>query len=104
MVIVMIILYLLFLKFSAKEAIVLFAIPVLMHFHLEYLIPVAAGVALSPYLIIPAVSSFFYGQICRICHGCCRDFGTGCIAGTVEYRSEFHADCGDLCHGFPSDR
>ncbi|MGI6002651.1 MAG: hypothetical protein ACOX74_03360 [Lachnospiraceae bacterium] len=59
MVIVMIILYLLFLKFSAKEAIVLFAIPVLMHFHLEYLIPVAAGVALSPYLIIPAVSSFF---------------------------------------------
>lgn len=58
-IIIMIILYLLFLKFSAKEAIVLFAIPVLMHFHLEFLIPVAAGIALSPYLIIPAASSYF---------------------------------------------
>ncbi len=57
--IVILILYLLFLKFTPRQALVLLAVPVLMHWHLEFMIPACAGLVFAPYAIIPAAAGVF---------------------------------------------
>ncbi len=57
--VVMIIVYLLFLIFSPEQSAVILAIPVLMHFHLHFMIPVIIGIFLTPYAVIPATLGVF---------------------------------------------
>ena len=58
-IVVMVIIYLLFLKFSPGHAFVLLAAPVLLHYNLGYALPVVAGLLFTPYAAIPAAAGIF---------------------------------------------
>jgi hypothetical protein len=57
--VVMIIAYLMFLKFAPEQSVVLLAVPVLMHYQLQFAIPVLAGLFFTPYAVVPAVIGLF---------------------------------------------
>ena len=58
-IIVMVIIYLLFLKFAPSHAFVLLAAPVLMHYNLGYALPMIAGLLFNPYAAVPAAAGVF---------------------------------------------
>ena len=58
-VVVMLIVYLMFLKFAPGQSVVLLAVPVLMQYNLHFMIPILAGMYFSPYAVVPAVIGMF---------------------------------------------
>ena len=64
---VMLIVYLLFLKYSSRHSLVLLAVPVLMQWNLQYMVPVIAGLIFTPYAFIPAVAGMFLTKFIGNC-------------------------------------
>ena len=62
---VMVIIYLLFLSFAPKYALVLLAAPVLVHYNLGFALPVIAGLLFTPYAAIPAAAGLFMVSFLR---------------------------------------
>lgn len=56
---VMLIAYLMFLKFAPGQSAVLLAVPVLMQYDLHFAVPILAGMFFSPYAVVPAVVGLF---------------------------------------------
>jgi len=75
---VMLIVYLLFLKYTTRQTLVLLAIPVLMQWNLHFAVPVIAGVLFTPYAFIPAAAGMFLVKFL----GNCVDAAP--LAGTVK--------------------
>ena len=57
-IVVMLILYLMFLKFAPEQSVVLLAVPVLMQYDMHFMIPILAGMFFSPYAIVGTGMSF----------------------------------------------
>lgn len=57
--VVMLIVYLMFLKFAPEQSVVLLAVPVLMQYDLHYMVPILAGMFFTPYAVVPAVIGVF---------------------------------------------
>ena len=66
-VMVMLIVYLLFLKYTTKQTLVLLAVPVLMQWNLHFLVPVMAGLLFTPYAFIPAAAGIFLVKFLGYC-------------------------------------
>ena len=62
---VMVIIYLLFLKFAPRQSLVLLAAPVLLHYNLGFALPVIAGLLFNPYAAIPAAAGVFMVSFIR---------------------------------------
>ncbi len=74
---VMLIVYLLFLKFSPRQSVILLAVPVLMQFHLHFMVPVIAGLIFTPYAIVPAAAGMFLTRFLYYCGASASLAGTG---------------------------
>jgi len=81
-VMVMLIIYLLFLKFSSRFTLVLLAVPVLMQWHLQFMVPVIAGIIFTPYAFIPAVAGMFIVKFLGCCTAAASLTGT---SGSINY-------------------
>ena len=63
--VVMVVLYLLFLRFSPVQIVTVLAAPVLMHYDLQFMLPVLIGSLLTPYAAIPAAVGIFLVHFLR---------------------------------------
>ncbi len=60
--VVMLIIYFLFLRFSPGQVAAILAAPVLMHYHMEYALPIFLGLFLTPYAAVPAAAGIFMAR------------------------------------------
>ena len=76
-IVVMLILYLMFLKFAPEQSVVLLAVPVLMQYDMHFMIPILAGMFFSPYAVVPAVIGLFMVKFLGYACGAASIVGTG---------------------------
>lgn len=76
-IVVMLILYLMFLKFAPEQSVVLLATAVLMQYDMHFMIPVLAGMFFSPYAVVPAVIGIFMVKFLGYACGAASIVGTG---------------------------
>lgn len=76
-IVVMLILYLMFLKFAPEQSVVLLAVPVLMQYDMHFMIPILAGMFFSPYAVVPAVIGLFMVKFLGYAGGAASIVGTG---------------------------
>lgn len=74
---VMLIVYLMFLKFAPGQSAVLLAVPVLMQYNLHFMIPILAGMYFTPYAIVPAVIGMFMVKFLGYACAAAPTIGTG---------------------------
>ena len=74
---VMLILYLLFLRFSPVQIAAVLAAPVLMHYDLQFVLPVLLGSLLTPYAAIPAAVGIFMAKFLQVTVDAAQITGSG---------------------------
>ncbi len=75
--VVMLVLYLLFLRFSPVQIVTVLAAPVLMHYNLQFVLPVLIGSLLTPYAAIPAAVGIFLVKFLQVTVDASQITGTG---------------------------